>query len=136
MCPVDFRSAGQIPDDEIFNSLVSVLPKGVTLTVLMDCCHSGSILDLPYSFTATGPQLEAIESGSASPMMQPNPHWAMRLLAAGMAAYSAYQRGGAAGAGAAALRSVGGGGGVARAAGADARTAALVNHATKCCIIQ
>lgn len=26
--------------------------KGVTCTVLMDCCHSGTVLDLPYKFGA------------------------------------------------------------------------------------
>ncbi|CAN0461212.1 unnamed protein product, partial [Discosporangium mesarthrocarpum] len=48
MIPADYQEAGQIKDDEIFAKLVKKLPEGVTLTVIMDCCHSGSILDLPY----------------------------------------------------------------------------------------
>lgn len=38
-----------ILDDE-FRSLFQTIPKNRKVTVLMDCCHSGTILDLPYSF--------------------------------------------------------------------------------------
>jgi len=46
--PCDFRSAGQITDDLLFKSLVSPLKAGVFLTIIMDCCHSGTGMDLPY----------------------------------------------------------------------------------------
>jgi len=52
MVPVDYQDLGQIRDDVIFEELVAKLPEGVKLTVVMDCCHSGSILDLPFSFQA------------------------------------------------------------------------------------
>ena len=48
--PVDFQTAGMITDDEIGSILVRVLPDGVRLTALMDSCHSGTGLDLPYSW--------------------------------------------------------------------------------------
>merc|ERR1719384_2915837 len=54
LIPLDFASAGQIRDDEVFVTLVGAMKSGVTLTCLMDCCHSGSILDLPYVFKADG----------------------------------------------------------------------------------
>lgn len=58
LIPVDFERAGQITDDELFQNLVKPMPKGVLMTSLMDCCHSGTVLDLPYRFTADGDVME------------------------------------------------------------------------------
>jgi hypothetical protein len=48
LIPCDFRQAGQIIDDEIFNILVRDLPAGSRMWVILDCCHSGTALDLQY----------------------------------------------------------------------------------------
>jgi len=48
ICPCDFESAGMIVDTEIFDIVVASLPAGVKLTAVMDCCHSGTGLDLPF----------------------------------------------------------------------------------------
>mmetsp|Transcript_1357 Transcript_1357/g.3008 ORF Transcript_1357/g.3008 Transcript_1357/m.3008 type:complete len:312 (+) Transcript_1357:100-1035(+) len=53
LIPVDFKRAGQIIDDDLYKHLVKRVPKGVRVTVLMDCCHSGTCLDLPYEINAT-----------------------------------------------------------------------------------
>ncbi|KAL7433666.1 hypothetical protein ACHAXH_005447 [Discostella pseudostelligera] len=58
LCPRDFQSAGMIRDDELYEILVKGLPQGAHLVSLMDCCHSGSIMDLPYVFKGDGSQLE------------------------------------------------------------------------------
>ena len=58
LIPVDYQSSGQITDDIVYSELVGRMPEGSTLTCLMDCCHSGSILDLPYMFKADGEQSE------------------------------------------------------------------------------
>lgn len=50
-----------------------VLPEGVTLTVVMDCCHSGSILDLPYELKADEGTISAVEAGEAPSTMNINP---------------------------------------------------------------
>lgn len=34
--------------------MVNPLPAGCRLTAIMDCCHSGSALDLPYIYSTTG----------------------------------------------------------------------------------
>eukprot|EP01100_Stratorugosa_tubuloviscum_P013426 TRINITY_DN66_c0_g1_i8.p1 TRINITY_DN66_c0_g1~~TRINITY_DN66_c0_g1_i8.p1 ORF type:complete len:382 (-),score=185.93 TRINITY_DN66_c0_g1_i8:104-1249(-) len=47
--PWDYNSGGgNIRDDYLFNNLVKPIPVGAYLTVLMDCCHSGTGLDLPF----------------------------------------------------------------------------------------
>jgi Caspase domain len=53
LIPVDFQTAGHIIDDDLIQMLVKPMPAGVTMTVLMDCCHSGTVLDLPYKISAT-----------------------------------------------------------------------------------
>jgi len=62
LVPLDYQSAGQIRDDDLFNTLVGPMKKGVQATCIMDCCHSGSILDLPYVFKADGEQTEMAPS--------------------------------------------------------------------------
>ncbi|KAG0270261.1 Ca(2+)-dependent cysteine protease [Actinomortierella ambigua] len=52
--PVDHETNGVIIDDELHDMLVKALPPGVRLTVVFDCCHSGSALDLPYVYASTG----------------------------------------------------------------------------------
>lgn len=77
--PVDYGSMGQIKDDEIFAALVAPLPEGVTFTVVMDCCHSGTVFDLPYMIRADDATIQSIESGSA-PEMQENPAFSFAKL--------------------------------------------------------
>ncbi|CAN6284501.1 unnamed protein product [Urochloa humidicola] len=48
LCPVDFEQSGNILDDEINETMVRPVGKGVKLHAIMDTCHSGTILDLPY----------------------------------------------------------------------------------------
>lgn len=48
LCPVDFETAGKIVDDEINATIVRPLPKGAVLHAIIDACHSGTVLDLPF----------------------------------------------------------------------------------------
>eukprot|EP01061_Rhynchopus_euleeides_P034559 TRINITY_DN5839_c0_g2_i2.p2 TRINITY_DN5839_c0_g2~~TRINITY_DN5839_c0_g2_i2.p2 ORF type:complete len:349 (+),score=151.81 TRINITY_DN5839_c0_g2_i2:54-1100(+) len=63
LIPEDYRNAGVIKDDELFEILVQALPMGVRLVCLMDCCHSGTVLDLPFTFAATENNLVAASEG-------------------------------------------------------------------------
>lgn len=52
--PVDFEMAGHLIDDEMHDILVKPLLPGVRLTALFDSCHSGTVLDLPYTYSTKG----------------------------------------------------------------------------------
>lgn len=46
--PTDFQRAGQIVDNDLNRALCNPLPAGVRLHAVIDACHSGTALDLPY----------------------------------------------------------------------------------------
>merc|ERR1711963_166289 len=71
LCPVDFRSAGMIFDDEIYRLLVGPLREGVQLICVIDCCQSGTVLHLPYVFSAGSEHLSPSKAADASPVMEP-----------------------------------------------------------------
>jgi len=56
LCPIDYQKNGFIVDDVIRSNLINKLNTNVTLTVLIDACHSGTILDLKYNYQCDGKQ--------------------------------------------------------------------------------
>lgn len=48
LCPLDFNTQGMIVDDEINATIVRPLPHGAKLHAIIDACHSGTVLDLPF----------------------------------------------------------------------------------------
>ena len=48
--PVDFEQRGQISSTILHEQLVTRLALGCTLFVVMDCCHSGSAIELPFVY--------------------------------------------------------------------------------------
>lgn len=56
LVPLDYKTNSVIRDDELFATVIKPLKPDVCLTSIMDCCHSGSVLDLPYQFKADGIQ--------------------------------------------------------------------------------
>ena len=66
LVPLDYMDAGQIIDDTLFQLLVAPLPRGVNLVCVFDCCHSCTILDLPFIFSGTDRNIAAVKSGKVS----------------------------------------------------------------------
>jgi len=58
LIPCDFDKSGHILDDDILKILVKPMRHDVHCIVIMDCCHSGTVLDLPY---VCGPDHDAME---------------------------------------------------------------------------
>ncbi|KPI86193.1 metacaspase putative (MCA5) [Leptomonas seymouri] len=52
LIPLDHHKSGSILDDDLFLMLVAPLPPGVRMTVVFDCCHSATMLDMPFSYIA------------------------------------------------------------------------------------
>lgn len=71
LVPLDYEQAGQIRDDDLFTCLVGAMPRDVQLTCVMDCCHSGTVLDLPFQFVADGEQeqMEAVQDFDFGPLL-------------------------------------------------------------------
>jgi hypothetical protein len=50
ICPIDFQRSGFITDDIIRTNLALKIPKGATLYIVLDACHSGTGCDLRYKY--------------------------------------------------------------------------------------
>lgn len=50
LCPIDCMTNGYIVDDQIKNIFINKLGSNVTLFTIIDACHSGSVLDLKYTY--------------------------------------------------------------------------------------
>ncbi len=48
LVPLDYQLSGMISDDDLRSS-ISLLPPGRRLNIVLDCCHSGTGMDLTYN---------------------------------------------------------------------------------------
>jgi len=51
LIPYDYDTKGMIRDTLVFKTLLAPMRYGVCLTCVLDCCDTGMVVDLPYSFT-------------------------------------------------------------------------------------
>ncbi|KAH8983984.1 caspase domain-containing protein [Lactarius hatsudake] len=64
MCAMDYMgdpqssssptTPGIIADEDVHDIMVRPLPSGCRLTAVLDCCHSGTLLDLPLNYDSRG----------------------------------------------------------------------------------
>jgi len=50
ICPTDCDEAGYIGDNWLNSCFAAKLPKGSQAVMMFDCCHSGTMIDLPYQY--------------------------------------------------------------------------------------
>lgn len=58
--PLDYKQCGLIRDTLIFKTLLAPMRFGVTVTILIDCCDTGMLLELPYSWAAKSDKKDVI----------------------------------------------------------------------------
>ncbi len=54
LVPLDYQESGLIIDDYLNKNLVRLLPKNAKLFSIIDACHSGTSLDLPFIYRTQG----------------------------------------------------------------------------------
>ncbi|KAF2006356.1 peptidase C14 [Amniculicola lignicola CBS 123094] len=52
--PMDFEHEGQILSGVLHERLVTRMAPGCTLFIVLDCCHSGSAIELPFVYRSSG----------------------------------------------------------------------------------
>lgn len=70
LVPVDYPENGLIRDDDLYEIVVKGLPEGVFLFALMDCCHSGTVFDLPYELKPGQTEMNIPEKWKAGKFMR------------------------------------------------------------------
>ncbi|KAL3907486.1 MAG: hypothetical protein SGILL_008855 [Bacillariaceae sp.] len=60
IAPNDYATSGLVRDTLIFKTLLAPMRYGVTVTVLIDCCDTGMMLDLPYSWSTRADKPDAV----------------------------------------------------------------------------
>lgn len=54
ICPIDLNWRDKVITDDQLKAVFDKVPTGVNLTVVLDCCHSGSGLDQSYQYQSMG----------------------------------------------------------------------------------
>jgi len=57
--PADFQTSGLVRDTLIFKTLLAPMRFGVTVTILIDTCDTGMMLDLPYNWQTKTDRIES-----------------------------------------------------------------------------
>lgn len=60
IAPSDYATSGVIRDTLIFKTLLAPMRYGVTVTVIIDCCDTGMMLDLPYCWCTRADKPDAV----------------------------------------------------------------------------
>ena len=67
ICPVDLNWRDKVITDDQLKSVFDRVPEGVHLSIVLDCCHSGTGLDHAYHYRPLGVATKAREFGPDSP---------------------------------------------------------------------
>lgn len=60
IAPSDYQASGLIRDTLVFKTLLAPMRFGVTVTILIDTCDTGMMLDLPYVWTTKTDRMDTL----------------------------------------------------------------------------
>ena len=60
IAPSDYTTSGLIRDTLIFKTLLAPMRYGVTVTILIDTCDTGMVVDLPYMWSTKGDRRDSV----------------------------------------------------------------------------
>lgn len=60
IAPIDYETSGVIRDTLVFKTLLAPMRYGVHVTIIIDCCDTGMVLDLPYSWSTRADRPESV----------------------------------------------------------------------------
>jgi len=58
--PCDYKVSGLIRDTLIFKTLLAPMRFGVTVTVMIDCCDTGMVVELPYAWSTKSDKADIV----------------------------------------------------------------------------
>ena len=64
--PSDYATAGEIKDEIILRDLIKAMPANTHTTMLVDCCYSGTVGDLPYILQENNTPSSMLRSSSTT----------------------------------------------------------------------
>jgi len=64
--PQDYSDYGLIRDTLIFKTLLAPMRYGVTVTIIIDCCDTGMVLELPYSWSTKSDKRDSVAKVSGN----------------------------------------------------------------------
>lgn len=76
IAPSDYATYGLIRDTLIFKTLLAPMRYGVTVTIIVDCCDTGMMIDLPYRWSTRSDR----KPGSTAKMTQSEDFSFVRFL--------------------------------------------------------
>ena len=74
--PLDYTKAGCIVDNDLRTKLAARVPAGAVLWVTSDSCHSGSVLDLRYTFVDASGRAAAGATATTTSALTENAYYA------------------------------------------------------------
>jgi len=60
IAPSDYTTTGIIRDTLIFKTLLAPMRYGVSVTIIIDCCDTGMMIDLPYSWSTRSDRPDSV----------------------------------------------------------------------------